>query len=49
VPVYKGDKLGHFAYGGSLVILLIEQGVYSITIPQGQKIGAFGKKKVAAE
>jgi phosphatidylserine decarboxylase len=49
VPVYKGDKLGHFAYGGSLVILLIEQGVYSITIPQGQKIGAFGKKKTAAE
>lgn len=41
VPVYKGEKLGHFAYGGSLVITLIEQGISSITIPQGQQIGVF--------
>ena len=32
VPVHKGEKLGHFAYGGSLVITLIEQGISSITI-----------------
>jgi len=49
-PVYvsKGEKLGHFAYGGSLVITLIEQGISSITIPQGQQIGVFKKKKTSA-
>jgi phosphatidylserine decarboxylase len=45
VPVRKGEKLGHFAYGGSLVITLIEQGVSGITIPQGQQIGIFKQKK----
>jgi phosphatidylserine decarboxylase len=48
VPVRKGEKIGHFAYGGSLVITLIEQGISSITIPQGQQIGVFTKKKTAA-
>ncbi len=48
VPVDKGEKLGHFEYGGSLVITLIEQGVSSITIPQGQQIGAFSHKKTSA-
>ena len=48
VPVYKGEKLGHFAYGGSLVITLIEQGINSVTIPQGQQIGVFRHKKVPA-
>ncbi|MCK9566834.1 MAG: phosphatidylserine decarboxylase [Methanothrix sp.] len=43
VPVYKGEKLGHFQYGGSMVITLIEQGISSISIPQGQKIGTFSK------
>ena len=49
-PIYviKGEKLGHFAYGGSLVITLIEQGISSITIPQGQQIGVFKKKKIPA-
>ena len=49
-PVYvsKGEKLGHFSYGGSLVITLIEQGISSITIPQGQQIGVFKKKKAPA-
>ncbi len=47
VPVYKGDKLGHFAYGGSMVITLIEQGISSVTIPQGQQIGVFKQKKSA--
>jgi phosphatidylserine decarboxylase len=46
VSVCKGEKLGHFAYGGSLVITLIEQGISSITIPQGQQIGIFTKKKM---
>ena len=45
VPVHKGEKLGHFAYGGSLVITLIEQGMPAITIPQGQQIGVFPRKK----
>jgi phosphatidylserine decarboxylase len=45
VPVYKGEKLGHFAYGGSLIIILIEQGISSITIPQGQQIGVFAHRK----
>ena len=48
VPVYKGEKLGHFAYGGSLVIMLIEQGISSVTIPQGQQIGVFDRKKAPA-
>ncbi len=49
VPVAKGEKLGHFAYGGSLVITLIEQGVSSVTIPQGQQIGVFKQKKSPSE
>jgi len=43
VPVYKGEKLGHFEYGGSLVITLIQQGVSSITTQQGQQIGVFSQ------
>lgn len=45
VLVNKGEKLGHFEYGGSLVITLVEQGISSISIPQGQQIGIFNKKK----
>ena len=45
VPVYKGERIGHFAYGGSMVIMLIEQDVSSITVPQGQQIGVFKQKK----
>jgi phosphatidylserine decarboxylase len=48
VPIYKGEKLGHFAYGGSLVITLIEQGISSIKVPQGQQIGVFRHKKTPA-
>ena len=44
-PVRKGERLGHFAYGGSLVITLIEQGISGITIPQGQQISVFKQKK----
>jgi phosphatidylserine decarboxylase len=40
VPVYKGDKLGYFQYGGSLVILLFEPGCFgAINLLQGQRIG----------
>jgi phosphatidylserine decarboxylase len=48
VSVSKGEKMGHFAYGGSLVITLIEQGIYSFAIPQGQQIGVFKQKKSSA-
>lgn len=40
VPVHKGEKLGHFAYGGSLVMLLFEKDrLSSLKVPQGQQIG----------
>jgi len=46
VPVNKGEKLGHFAYGGSLVILLFEKDVVSgIKVLQGQQIGIMERKK----
>ena len=44
VPINKGDLIGHFAYGGSLIITLIEQGIDSVTIPLGQQIGVFEAK-----
>jgi phosphatidylserine decarboxylase len=44
VPINKGDLIGHFAYGGSLIITLIEQGIDSVTIPLGQQIGIFEAK-----
>lgn len=44
VPVYKGDHLGYFAYGGSLVILLFEPGKFSaVKVLQGQQVGVFNK------
>ncbi len=40
--VTKGEKLGHFAYGGSLIILLFEKNRYnSLSVQQGQQIGIF--------
>ena len=46
VPVSKGEKLGHFAYGGSLVILLFEKDVVSgVKVRQGQQIGIMEKKR----
>lgn len=44
VPVRKGEKLGHFAYGGSLVITLTEKSIGGISVPQGQQIGIFKRK-----
>lgn len=41
VPVYKGDELGFFKYGGSLNILMFEKGVYAgVEVHQGQRIGS---------
>lgn len=41
VPVKKGDELGHFAYGGSLNIMMFQKGVYnSISLLMGQRIGS---------
>lgn len=40
VQVYKGDKLGHFAYGGSTVLLLFEKKRLSgLSVRLGQQIG----------
>jgi phosphatidylserine decarboxylase len=42
-PVKKGGEIGHFAYGGSLNILLFEPGVFgSVSILMGQRIGELG-------
>lgn len=44
VPVKRGDELGHFLYGGSLVILVFEPGKYSssaIQVRLGNQIGTF--------
>ena len=44
VEVYKGDKLGHFAYGGSTVLLLFEKNkLSSVSVQLGQKIGSLKK------
>ena len=43
VPVQKGDELGHFAYGGSLNILMFEPGVLgNINVLMGQRLGEMG-------
>ncbi len=40
MKIHKGEKLGHFAYGGSTVLLIFEKGkLNSITVEQGQRIG----------
>ncbi|BDD02957.1 phosphatidylserine decarboxylase [Aureibacter tunicatorum] len=40
VQVKKGEKIGHFAYGGSTVILLFEPGVFDgIKLQQGVQFG----------
>ena len=38
--IYKGEKLGHFAYGGSTVLLLFQKDkLNSLSVKQGQQIG----------
>jgi phosphatidylserine decarboxylase len=45
VNVKKGEKLGHFAYGGSLVIVLFEKNrLNQIAVQQGQQIGIFNQQ-----
>jgi phosphatidylserine decarboxylase len=47
VPVKRGDELGYFKYGGSLVILIFEPGRYSsgaIKVRLGNQIGIFDTK-----
>lgn len=40
INVYKGEKMGHFAYGGSTVLLLFEKNrLRSVSVQQGQRIG----------
>jgi len=40
VPITKGDEIGWFKYGGSLNILLFEEGRFpSLSLLQGQRIG----------
>ena len=49
VAITKGDDVGYFAYGGSLNILLFENGQFpSLRIPQGQVIGHFEPPPSAA-
>jgi phosphatidylserine decarboxylase len=46
VPVRKGDELGHFAYGGSLNILLFQAGVLpSLSVFMGQRLGLMTELK----
>lgn len=43
VPVKKGEELGHFAYGGSLNILLFQEGVFnSVSVLMGSRLGTLG-------
>ena len=47
VPVTRGDELGHFLYGGSLVILIFEPGAYTsdaVQVRLGNQIGTFDSK-----
>jgi phosphatidylserine decarboxylase len=45
ILVKKGEKLGHFAYGGSLVIMLFEKDrLKSFGVQQGQQIGIFNQE-----
>lgn len=40
VQIKKGDRLGHFAYGGSLNILLFQKGAFaSLSVLMGHRIG----------
>lgn len=50
VPISKGTEIGHFAYGGSLNILLFEPGVLgSVNVLMGQRLGAMGTPTPTAD
>ena len=41
--IYKGDQVGHFAYGGSTVLLIFQKGAFNaVSVKQGQQIGSLG-------
>ena len=43
VQIKKGDELGHFAYGGSLNILLFQKGVFNaVSVLMGSHLGSLG-------
>ncbi|MEN9865684.1 MAG: hypothetical protein RL748_1274, partial [Pseudomonadota bacterium] len=43
-PISKGERIGHFAYGGSMVYLLLEKNrLPSLSARQGQQIGVFNE------
>jgi len=45
VMVSKGEKLGHFAYGGSMVMMLFEKNQMNLlSVQQGQQIGIFNQE-----
>ena len=47
VAVEKGQELGHFAYGGSLNILLFEANVLpALSVLMGNRIGTMNRKKI---
>lgn len=42
LPITKGEKIGHFSYGGSMVYLLLQANkLQSLGVKQGQQIGVF--------
>ena len=44
VNVSKGERLGHFKYGGSTVLLIFEKGIFTAqSVRQGQQIGVVQK------
>ncbi|NER15357.1 phosphatidylserine decarboxylase [Leptobacterium flavescens] len=43
--IYKGEKVGYFAYGGSTVLLIFQKGTFSaVNVQQGQQIGILKKE-----
>jgi phosphatidylserine decarboxylase len=43
VEINKGEAVGHFAYGGSTVLLIFEKGEFNaLSVKQGQQIGIAG-------
>jgi len=44
--IYKGEKVGNFAYGGSTVLLIFQKGAFSsLNVKQGQQIGILKSNK----
>ena len=42
--VHRGEKMGHFAYGGSTVLVMFEPGrMAAVSVQQGQRIGRMRK------